>query len=155
MLHSPGKIKRKSHSPHTNRTKEDSPLSANKPKQTLSKDKNDNSKPSEVEKPTQKESVQSKPSQKPALSNDLFAGKIGNIPDPREIINVPGAAARTGKVMTGGQQEASRVQPTPVSMAGYKKPIEPAASSSGKENNILLVEVLLYNFSFPFVCPFE
>ena len=153
MLHSPGKIKRKSHSPHTNRTKEDSPLSANKPKQTLSKDKNDNSKPSEVEKPTQKESVQSKPSQKPALSNDLFAGKIGNIPDPREVNTVPGAAARTGKFMTGGQ-EASRVPPTPVSMAGYKKPIEPAASSSGKENNILLVDVLLYNF-FSIFCSFE
>ena len=129
MLHSPGKIKRKSHSPHSNRSKEDSPLSATKPKQASSKDKNDNANQSEAEKPLQKESDQSKPSQKPALSNDLFAGKIGNIPDPKEVINVPGTA-RTGKV-TGGQ-ETSRVVQTSVSMAGYKKP-EPVVSSSGSE----------------------
>ena len=156
MLHSPGKIKRKSHSPYTPKSKEESPLSikhkqmsppsvktkdetieknddpTNKIKSKCNNFKEINRKGVDID--TTKEAIANDAinktnnfgGDKPAtsISNDLFAGKIGNMAahskDPagtnRSKADVAVAASRAVAVSSAGG-------------GGYKKNIEPAANS--------------------------
>ena len=157
MLHSPGKIKRKSHSPYTPKSKEESPLSIKhkqiSPPSVKTKDetieKNDDStnkiksksnnfkeiNRKGIEIDTTKEAIANDAinkannfgGDKPAtsISNDLFAGKIGNMAahskDP--------AGSNRSKADIAAAAASRAVAVSSAGGGGYKKNIEPAANS--------------------------